>query len=84
MEADEPGEDPRREHGTLLHREWHEGSMNAPGIREDLLKIIGHLGAAETQSLPSDDQIIMNHVRAALEAARAAYSELVQHLEPAQ
>ncbi|MFG1399876.1 hypothetical protein [Roseixanthobacter pseudopolyaromaticivorans] len=46
--------------------------MNAHGIRDDLLKIIGHLGTAEVQSLPSDDQIIMDHVREALEIARAA------------
>jgi len=28
-----------------------------------LNEIYGHLGAAEIQSIPSDDQIIMNHVR---------------------
>lgn len=27
-----------------------------------LLQIIGHLGAAIVQSIPSDDQIIMGHV----------------------
>jgi len=35
-------------------------------IKEVLLslnEIYGHLGAAEIQSIPSDDQIIMNHVR---------------------
>ncbi|MFG1429293.1 hypothetical protein [Roseixanthobacter glucoisosaccharinicivorans] len=57
--------------------------MNAPSISEALLKIIGHLGAAEVQSLPTDDEIIMRHVRDALETARAAYSRTCQP-EPAQ
>jgi len=34
-----------------------------------LFEIIGHLGAAVSQSLPSDDQTIMEHVRAALDMA---------------
>lgn len=37
-----------------------------PEIYEILREIYGHLGAAETQSIPSDDQIIMGHVRDAL------------------
>ncbi len=35
-----------------------------------LLEIIAHLGAAISQSIPTDDQIIMEHVRAAHELAR--------------
>jgi hypothetical protein len=30
-----------------------------------LEEAVGHLGAAITQSLPTDDQIIMDHVKAA-------------------
>ncbi|MFG1413428.1 hypothetical protein V5G24_20160 [Xanthobacter sp. VTT E-85241] len=57
--------------------------MNAHSISDDLLTIIGHLGAAEIQSLPTDDQIIMDHVRDALEIARAAYFQAIQP-EPVQ
>lgn len=39
-----------------------------------LLEIIGHLGAAVSQSLPSDDQIIMGHVRQALEFAKTLWA----------
>jgi hypothetical protein len=35
-----------------------------------LLEIIAHLGAAISQSIPTDDQIIMEHVRAAHGLAR--------------
>lgn len=38
------------------------------------LEMIGHLGAADTQSLPTDDQIIMGHVREALHIAREMHS----------
>ncbi len=34
-----------------------------------LLEIIGHLGAALSQALPTDDQIIMGHVRQAHDLA---------------
>ena len=52
--------------------------MSAPTIHglpdvpaKDLLdEIVSHLGAACAQSLPSDDQIIMDHVRAAHELAK--------------
>ena len=37
---------------------------------DTLLDIIGRLGAAVAQSGPSDDQIIMDHVKAALVLAR--------------
>lgn len=57
--------------------------MNAHSPQEALLIIIGHLGAAEVQSLPTDDEIIMRHVRDALETARAAYFQSIQP-EPAQ
>ena len=33
-------------------------------------EIVGHLGAAISQSLPTDDQRIMEHVRAAYDYAR--------------
>lgn len=32
-------------------------------INDELLEIIGSLGAADIQSVDSDDQIIMGHVR---------------------
>ena len=38
--------------------------------RDELSEIIGHLGAAITQSIASDDQIIMDHVKAAHETAK--------------
>lgn len=34
-----------------------------------LLEIIGHLGAAKAQIIPSDDQIIAEHIRAAYDLA---------------
>ena len=57
--------------------------MNAPSPQEALLIIIGHLGAAEVQSLPSDDEIIMRHIHDALETARAAYFQSIKS-EPVQ
>jgi hypothetical protein len=41
-----------------------------------LLEIIGHLGASIIQSIPTDDQIIMDHVKAAHELAKAARRQL--------
>ena len=38
--------------------------------RDELTEIIGHLGAAIIQSTASDDQIIMDHVKAAHEIAK--------------
>lgn len=35
-----------------------------------LLEIIGHLGAAISQSIPSDDQIIVGHIREAHNLAK--------------
>lgn len=37
-----------------------------------LLEIIGHLGTALIQSIPSDDQIIIGHIRSANKLAVAA------------
>lgn len=39
-------------------------------------ELIGHLGAALVQSIPSDDQIIMNHVREAERIAKDLRAEL--------
>jgi hypothetical protein len=47
---------------------------------ERLLEIISHLTAADMQSLPSDDQIIMNHVRDALKEAQSLRRELAKEL----
>lgn len=44
----------------------------------EIEEAIGHLGAAMAQQSPSDDKIIMDHVRAAhdlLRRARAAFSK---------
>lgn len=41
-----------------------------------LLEIIGHLGASIIQSVPTDDQIIMDHVKVAHELAKAARRQL--------
>jgi hypothetical protein len=38
--------------------------------RDELSEIIGHLGAAIIQSCDKDDQIIMDHVKAAHEIAK--------------
>lgn len=38
-------------------------------------EIIAHLGSAVAQSSPTDDQIIMEHVRTALTLARALRAE---------
>lgn len=39
---------------------------------QHLEDVVGHLGAALRQQAPSDDKIIMDHVREAYEAARKA------------
>lgn len=41
-----------------------------------LLEIMGHLGAALIQQAPSDDKIIMDHVRDAHEIATKLYREI--------
>jgi hypothetical protein len=43
-------------------------------VETALFEAMGHLGAAVTQSIPSDDQIIMGHVRKALEQVVAAHT----------
>lgn len=45
---------------------------------ECLLEIIGHLGAAITQSLPEDDQIIMRHVQSAHDFAVSLRHSLLE------
>lgn len=44
-------------------------------IKTQLLEIMGHLGAALIQQAPSDDQIIMGHVRDANDIATKLYRE---------
>lgn len=46
------------------------------GPLELLDEIIGHLGASIIQSIPTDDQIIMDHVKVAHELAKAARRQL--------
>lgn len=54
--------------------------MNIQALNDDLLEIIGHLGAADIQSIDSDDQIIMGHMRDAYRIAvklrHQAYADL--------
>lgn len=38
--------------------------------REELTEVVGHLGSAVVQSCDKDDQIIMDHVKAAHEIAK--------------
>lgn len=45
-------------------------------IRDMLLEIHSHLAVAIVQSLETDDQIIMNHVREAKVLARQAWQDL--------
>jgi Trk K+ transport system NAD-binding subunit len=47
-----------------------------PDVEGALYEIIGHLGAADSQSLPSDDQIIMEHVRQSKNLAKKILGEL--------
>lgn len=44
-------------------------------LHDRLEEIIGHLGAAIQQSIASDDQIIMSHVRNAYAIAKAIRDE---------
>ena len=47
-----------------------------PQLSEDrVLKAMGELGAAITQSLPTDDQVIMDHVRKAHELLQEEWRE---------
>jgi hypothetical protein len=45
--------------------------------RDEILQAIGHLGAAITQTLPSDDQIIAEHVR----DAHKILKQVLYHVE---
>lgn len=47
--------------------------LNPPTPADMLESAMGHLGAAITQSLPSDDAIIMEHVRVAHELVTALW-----------
>jgi hypothetical protein len=49
---------------------------SAESVEDLLSEIIGHLGASIIQSVPADDQIIMDHVKAAHELAKAARRQL--------
>ena len=48
----------------------------ASRVADDLLEIMGHLGAAKIQRVDSDDNIIAGHIDDALEIARTAYRQL--------
>jgi hypothetical protein len=52
------------------------GAAIAAGPHDLLNEIIAHLGASIIQSVPTDDQIIMDHVKAAHELAKAARRQL--------
>lgn len=53
--------------GNVMETQIQFKPVSADAI---LLEIIGHLGAAVSQSIPEDDQIIMGHVRQALAFAK--------------
>lgn len=55
---------------TLFKAAEHTSKLAPIPADTILLEIIGHLGAAISQTLPSDDQRIAEHVRAAHELAR--------------
>ena len=44
---------------------------------EQLEEIIGHLGAALNQQAPSDDKIIMGHIREAHAAAKSLLDDIL-------
>ena len=48
-------------------------------LKYEVEEIIGHLGAALSQETPSDDKIIMGHIRAAYEAAEAIQKGINRH-----
>jgi hypothetical protein len=47
-----------------------------PDVEGALEEMIGHLGAGLSQSLPNDDQIIIEHMRQSLELAKKIQAEL--------
>ena len=62
-----------RKDTDLIHAAlYHATARNvASGITPKVEEIIGHLGAILVQTIPSDDQIIIDHVRRAHELATA-------------
>jgi hypothetical protein len=62
-----------RKDTDLIHAAlYHATARNvATGITPKVVEIIGHLGAILVQTIPSDDQIIIEHVRKAHELATA-------------
>jgi hypothetical protein len=46
------------------------------GLLDLLDEIVAHLGTSIVQSVPSDDQIIMDHVKAAHELAKVARRQI--------
>jgi hypothetical protein len=62
-----------RKDTDLIHAAlYHATARNiAAGITPKVEEIIGHLGAILMQTAPSDDQIIIDHVRKAHELATA-------------
>lgn len=56
--------------------------MAETALRTLLLEIYGHLGAAKSQALPSDDRIVSEHVSNALALTKAALD--VERQQPRQ
>ena len=52
----------------------HAAPLASPSPCDILEQIVGHLGAAVMQALPSDDQIILDHVRRAHELAKLLWT----------
>lgn len=50
--------------------------MTEKEVKERLLDIMSHLGAAKCQRAPSDDQIIAEHIDRAHEIATATYRSI--------
>jgi hypothetical protein len=67
-----------RPEAEMTHPQNQKAVANAisdtlPGLtswQDELDEVIGHLGAAITQSVATDDQIIMDHIRSAYEIAK--------------
>jgi hypothetical protein len=62
-----------RKDTDLVHAALHHATARnvAAGIAPKVEEIVGHLGAILMQTAPSDDQIIIDHVRKAHELATA-------------
>jgi hypothetical protein len=50
---------------------------NCEALKVEIYEALSHLGAAVSQSLPTDDQTIMQHVRDALTLLKAAHRRRV-------